>query len=87
MIALRILLSAAMSSIYPGLAYLISAWNPRQEQQLRFAYMQSGEVIILATGSLVNYGPNKLENPGGLTGWRWMFLVQGMCTYVIALAT
>ncbi|KAK0748438.1 major facilitator superfamily domain-containing protein [Apiosordaria backusii] len=52
MIALRILLGAAMAGIFPGLAYLISTWYPRQEQQLRFAFMQSGEVIILATGSL-----------------------------------
>lgn len=87
MIALRILLGAAMSGIFPGLAYLISTWYPRREQQLRFAFMQSGEVIVLATGSLVNYGLNRLDGRGGLEGWRWMFVVQGLCTCVIGVVT
>lgn len=87
MIVLRILLGAAMSGIFPGLSYLISTWYPRREQQLRFAFMQSGEVVILATGSLVNYGLNRLDGRGGLEGWRWMFVVQGLCTCVIGLAT
>jgi MFS family permease len=87
MIVLRILLGAAMSGIFPGLAYLISTWYPRREQQLRFAFMQSGEVIVLATGSLVNYGLNRLDGRGGLEGWRWMFVVQGLCTCVIGVVT
>ncbi|KAK4150169.1 major facilitator superfamily domain-containing protein [Chaetomidium leptoderma] len=87
MIVLRILLGAAMAGIFPGLSYLISTWYPRREQQLRFAFMQSGEVIVLATGSLVNYGLNRLSGRGGLEGWRWMFVVQGLCTCVIGIVT
>ncbi|SPQ18456.1 12f85405-1c5e-435d-89c3-73d30648162f [Thermothielavioides terrestris] len=87
MIALRVLLGAAMSGIFPGLAYLISTWYPRREQQLRFAFMQSGEVIVLATGSLVNYGLNRLDGRGGLEGWRWMFVVQGLVTCLIGAVT
>ncbi|RYP17295.1 hypothetical protein DL765_004586 [Monosporascus sp. GIB2] len=78
MIAMRVLLGMAMSGIYPGLTYLISTWYPRREQQTRFAFLQSGEVIILATGSIVNYGLNGLGGRGGLEGWRYMFLVQGL---------
>lgn len=29
--------------------------NGPEEQQLRFAFLQSGEVIILATGGIVNF--------------------------------
>ncbi|KAK4129103.1 MFS general substrate transporter [Parathielavia appendiculata] len=87
MIVLRVLLGAAMAGIFPGLSYLISTWYPRREQQLRFAFMQSGEVIILATGSLVNYGLNRLDGRSGLEGWRWMFVVQGLCTCVIGIVT
>ena len=85
MIVLRFLLGASMSGIFPGLAYLISTWYPRREQQLRFALMQSGEVVILATGSLVNYGLSRLDGRAALEGWRWMFIVQGICTCVIGV--
>ncbi|KAH8673322.1 putative MFS transporter [Xylariales sp. PMI_506] len=87
MIALRVLLGVAMSGIYPGLTYLISAWYPRREQQTRFAILQSGEVIILATGSIVNFGLDQLDGRGGIAGWRYMFLVQGLISMVIGLAT
>ncbi|OKL56790.1 hypothetical protein UA08_07789 [Talaromyces atroroseus] len=87
MIALRVLLGISMSGIYPGLTYLISTWYTREEQQLRFAFMQSGEVLILATGDIVNYGLNHLDGRGGLAGWRWMYIVQGLIACFIGIVT
>lgn len=31
-----------------------------EEQQLRFAYLQAGEVIVLATGNIVNFGVSNI---------------------------
>lgn len=87
MIALRVLLGISMSGIYPGLTYLISAWYPRREQQLRFAFLQSGEVIVLATGNIVNFGLNHLDGRAGLAGWRWMYLVQGLISCILGIVT
>ena len=87
MIALRVLLGISMSGIYPGLALVISSWYTRQEQQLRFAYLQTGEVFILATGGIVNFGLNRLDRSGGLRGWQWMFLIQGLITCLIGVVT
>ncbi|KAK3670597.1 hypothetical protein LTR78_009565 [Recurvomyces mirabilis] len=87
MIALRVLLGIAMSGIYPGLSYLISTWYLRSEQQTRFAYLQSGQVIILATGGIVNFALNKLDGRAGLAGWRYMFSVQGLISIIIGSIT
>ena len=87
MIVVRILLGISMSGIQPGLTYLISTWYTRREQQLRFGFLQCGQVIILATGNIVNYGLNHLDGRAGLTGWRWMYLVQGLITCVIGILT
>ncbi|KAF2132758.1 hypothetical protein P153DRAFT_428806 [Dothidotthia symphoricarpi CBS 119687] len=87
MIVLRILLGIAMSGIYPGLTVLISTWYTRKEQQLRFALMQSGEVIVLATGGIVNYGLNRLDGKGALKGWQYMFVVQGGITISLGILT
>lgn len=48
--------------------------------------MQSGEVIILATGSIVNFGLNQLDGKY-LKGWQWMFVVQGSITAFIGIVT
>lgn len=87
MVLLRILLGIAAAGIYPGLAYLISTWYPRHEQQLRFAGLQVGQVLILATGGIVNYALSRLDGTHGLAGWRYMFLVQGAICIVIGIAT
>lgn len=87
MIAMRVLLGMAMSGIYPGLSYLISTWYTRPEQQLRFAYLQTGEVFILATGGIANFGLQQLHGRVGFEGWRWMFLVQGMFAITMGLAS
>jgi MFS family permease len=87
MIALRVLLGMAMSGIYPGLTYLISTWYLRSEQQTRFAFLQTGEVLILATGSIANFGLNKLDGRGGLRGWQYMFLVQGLVACLFGILT
>lgn len=87
MIAMRVLLGISMSGIYPGLTYLLSTWYRRREQQLRFAFLQSGEVTILATGSIVNFGLNKLNGRGSLAGWQWMYIVQGSITILLGLVT
>ena len=87
MIAMRILLGIAMSGVYPGLTYLVSTWYTRKEQQLRFALLQSGEVTVLATGSIVNFGLNQLNGKSGLKGWQWMFVVQGTITAFLGIIT
>ncbi|KAL8662279.1 MAG: hypothetical protein Q9168_008284 [Polycauliona sp. 1 TL-2023] len=87
MILMRVLLGIAMSGIYPGLALLISSWYRREELQLRFAFVQSGQLVVLATGGIVNYGLNHLHGKGDLKGWQWMFLVQGLCACVIGIAS
>ena len=87
MIVMRVLLGIFMSGIYPGLFLLISTWYRREELQLRFAFLQCGEVIVLATGGIVNFGLNNLDGHGGLKGWQWMYIVQGLCACVIGIGT
>ena len=87
MIGLRVLSGMATSGIYPGVALLISTWYTRDEQQLRFALLLVFEVFILATGGIVNFGLNHLDGAGGLRGWQWMFLVQGLITILFGVLT
>ncbi|MCJ1374457.1 hypothetical protein MMC20_005689 [Loxospora ochrophaea] len=87
MIAMRVLLGISMSGIYPGLTLLISSWYTREEQQLRFAFLQSGEVIVLASGGILNFGLNHLDGHDGLRGWQWMYLVQGLAACVFGIIT
>ncbi|KAK5071763.1 hypothetical protein LTR51_006244 [Lithohypha guttulata] len=86
--ALRVLLGIATSGIYPGLTYLISSWYVRREQGMRFAFLQVGEVVVLATGGIVNFAINKsLDGRGGVAGWRYIYIVQGSITIFLGVLT
>jgi len=87
MMAMRVLLGIFMSGIYPGLAVLISSWYRREELQLRFAFLQCGQVVVLATGGIVNFGLNTLNGRGNLKGWQWMYVVQGTIAFVFGVVT
>ncbi|EEH10160.1 conserved hypothetical protein [Histoplasma capsulatum G186AR] len=87
MIVVRFFLGMSVSGMYPGLTYLISTWYTREEQQLRFAFLQAGEVSLLASGNIMNYGLNLLGDRSGLEGWRWMFLVNGLITIFFGIIT
>jgi MFS family permease len=80
MIIVRVLLGMSMSGIYPGLSYLISTWYTRPEQQLRYAFMQSGQVLALASGNIFNFGLNHLGGRAGLRGWQWISHTGGWST-------
>ena len=73
-----------MSGIYPGLTL---SWCTRQEQQSWIAYLQSGEVILLAIGSIVKCGLSQLDWRKEFSGWQWMFLVQGTATCTTGIFT
>lgn len=87
MVVMRVLLGIFMSGVYPGLFLLISTWYRREELQLRFAFLQCGQVIVIATGGIVNFGLNSLHGWGGLRGWQWMYVMQGLCACIISIAT
>lgn len=87
MIVMRVFLGIFMSGVYPGLFLLISTWYRREELQLRFAFLQCGQVIVLATGGIVNFGLNNLDGRGGSKGWQWMYIMQGLCACIIGIAT
>lgn len=58
--------SRLMLIVLQGLTVLISSYYVRSEQQTRFAFLQSAEVVILATGGIVNFGLNQLNGRGAL---------------------
>ena len=85
MILMRVFLGIFMSGIYPGLALVISSWYRREEMQFRFAFLQSGELIVLATGGIANFGLNQIDDHTRLKGWQYMYLVQGLVASLVGI--
>ena len=71
----------------PGVLFFLSSWYTRKELALRTALMYSGSLISGAFSGLITAGiTNGLTVARGLRAWRWMFIIEGAITVVIAFA-
>jgi hypothetical protein len=51
----------------------------------RIAWFYSINVIANGFGSLLGYGLIQMEGLGGLRGWQWIFVIEGIITCVLAV--
>lgn len=60
-------------------------WYCRYEIQLRTALFFSAASIAGAFSGLLAFGIAKMDGVGGLEGWRWIFILEGILTVVVAV--
>ncbi|KAL1991065.1 hypothetical protein VTN49DRAFT_5569 [Thermomyces lanuginosus] len=81
----RLFLGVAEAGLYPGVAYYITMWYCREEVQLRQTLFFSAASIAGAFSGLLAFAIAKMDGVGGLEGWRWIFILEGIATVVVAL--
>lgn len=59
-------------------------WYCRHEIQLRQALFFSAASIAGAFSGLLAFAISKMNGVGGLEGWRWIFILEGMLTVIVA---
>jgi MFS transporter, ACS family, tartrate transporter len=83
--ALRFLLGAAEAGFFPGVIYYLRSWFPAESRAGVVAlFMTAGPVSGIVggpiSGALLDWG-----RPGGLAGWQWMFLLEGLPAIVLGV--
>lgn len=61
-------------------------WYCRHEIQFRQAMFFSAASIAGAFSGLLAFGISKMDGVGNLEGWRWIFILEGIATVLVALA-
>ncbi|XHG08022.1 hypothetical protein AWENTII_011150 [Aspergillus wentii] len=84
-LATRFLLGLLEGGFIPGALYYLSTWYKREETSFRTTLFFFGQMFAGATSSLISAGLLKLEGIGGLAGWRWIFLIEGLITIFAAI--
>jgi MFS family permease len=67
-----------------GCVFLISSWYTRFETQKRLAVFYLGSMVISGFANIIGLGITKLGGVGGLAAWRWIFIVFGLATMLLA---
>ncbi|PIL28032.1 MFS general substrate transporter [Ganoderma sinense ZZ0214-1] len=75
-----------LSGLMPGVTYYLCAWYPKFAQAKRMGLMFSGVSLAGGFGGLLAYIiQDKMHGLGGLAGWSWIFLCEGLMTVVFAI--
>ncbi|KAL7917752.1 major facilitator superfamily domain-containing protein [Trichoderma austrokoningii] len=85
LLAARIFLGVTEAGLFPGVAYYLTMWYCRHEIQFRQALFFSSASTAGAFSGLLAFGIAKMDGIGGLEGWRWIFILEGMATVVAAV--
>ncbi|KAH7101364.1 MFS general substrate transporter [Auriculariales sp. MPI-PUGE-AT-0066] len=86
LVVVRLILGFTESGLFPGLTFLLTLWYPRHSIVLRFGIFYGAGNLAGAFGGLLSRALVEMNGVGGLEGWRWIFIIEGLITVVIAVA-
>ncbi|KAE8152164.1 major facilitator superfamily domain-containing protein [Aspergillus avenaceus] len=87
MVATRTLLGLLEAGYFPGCVYLLSSWYTRFDVQKRFSVFYLIGCVASALSGILAYGLMQMHGLQGLSGWRWIFIMEGVITGVIGILT
>lgn len=84
--ALRLVLGIAEGGFAPGVMLYLAQWIPRRSRASAIStFMLAVPVSAICGGPLAGWLMSG-DNPMGWPGWRWMLLIEGMPTLLLAMA-
>lgn len=75
---LRFLLGAAEAGFFPGVILYLTYWFPTSRRGPTMGLFYFGAPIAQILGGPLSGWLLELHGAGGLQGWQWMFLVEGL---------
>ncbi|RAO66033.1 uncharacterized protein BHQ10_002045 [Talaromyces amestolkiae] len=84
---LRFFVGVAEAGYYPGMNYMIGSWYGKDEMAKRACILNgSGSAALMFSGFLMTAVIN-LGGKGGLPGWKWLFIMDGVISFPIAVVS
>ena len=87
LVIFRFLLGVTEAPFYPGALFLISMFYTRKEVATRMSWFFTANMLASAFSPLIAAGVfSGLDGARGLSGWKWLFIIQGALSIVTAIA-
>ncbi|KAK2745899.1 hypothetical protein FQN57_003512 [Myotisia sp. PD_48] len=85
MVVCRFLLGITEAPFYPGATYILSIFYTRKEVAARIAVLYCAQILATGFAGLIAAGVFAgLDQERGISGWRWLFIIEGSVTAVVA---
>jgi len=85
LLAARWFLGVTEAGFFPAATFLLTLWYRRYEVQRRMAVFYIAASLSGAFSGLLAYAIEKLNGRAGLSGWQWIFLIEGLIPVALSL--
>ena len=83
----RFFLGIVEAPYYPGALYILGIFYTRKEIATRISILYTGNILATAFAGLIAAAIFEMDDLAGLSGWKWLFIIQGAATFVVAVAS
>lgn len=84
---LRLLLGAAEAGFFPGVILYLTYWFPNRSRTAMIGLFYFGAPLAFIFGSPMSGYLMQLRGAAGISGWQWMFLIEGLMTVAVGAWT
>ncbi|KID78563.1 uncharacterized protein G6M90_00g043820 [Metarhizium brunneum] len=82
--AVRLILGACEAGLFPALNLYLTMVYKRDEQATRVSYLFVCTAVAGAFGGLLAYSILKMDGVAGYAGWRWVYIIEGIFSFLVA---
>ncbi|KAL7915712.1 major facilitator superfamily domain-containing protein [Trichoderma velutinum] len=82
---LRVILGIFEGGLFPGCIYLLSSWYKAGELQKKIASFFLTASFLSSFSNILAYGLVHISHDTFISGWRWIFIVEGAMTSALGL--
>ncbi|KAF2648630.1 high-affinity nicotinic acid transporter-like protein [Lophiostoma macrostomum CBS 122681] len=87
LVTTRIFLGFFEGCLFPSMTLFLCNWYTREELGIRVAYLFIASALSGAFGGLIAWGILYMDGVNGWSGWRWLYVLEGILTVLWAFGT
>jgi hypothetical protein len=84
MMCVRFAIGMAEAGFFPSVLFHYAFWYKPSEMPQRIAFFYSVGQVSSALSGLLAFAISHMDQLGGLSGWRWLFLLEGFPAIILA---
>ncbi|KAG1454011.1 hypothetical protein G6F56_007423 [Rhizopus delemar] len=82
-VVVRIFVAITEAGFIPSCLLYFTTWYKSTELATRLSWFWGIQSLASAFSGLISFGIFNLDGVGGLYGWKWLFLIDGIITHVV----
>ncbi|KAK0219197.1 major facilitator superfamily domain-containing protein, partial [Armillaria fumosa] len=75
------------AGFFPALVFIVTTWYKRHEVQKKLAVLYMISIVAGGFSNILAYALSLLDGKGGLGGWSWIFIIEGVATMIFGIAS